>query len=233
METNKHSIITSEFNPYITKWGIITNMGGILLVFIPCIVLSLLGAKPSWSAILAGVIMQVSVSGAYYVVEPISYFTTLGMSGTYMSFLSGNISNMRVPCAMIAQEAANVKPGSDEGSLISTIGVAVSVVVNALILTVAIIFGSALISMLPASVTSAFNYLLPALFASMAATAIISSPRIACIGVPLGFVMTLAYKLGWLNFIPAAAQVAVVLIVSVFGTIAIGLATEKKQPKDA
>lgn len=173
------------------------------------------------------------MSGAYYVVEPISYFTTLGMSGTYMSFLSGNISNMRVPCAMIAQEAANVKPGSDEGSLISTIGVAVSVVVNALILTVAIIFGSALISMLPASVTSAFNYLLPALFASMAATAIISSPRIACIGVPLGFVMTLAYKMGWLSFIPAAAQVAVVLIVSVFGTIGIGLATEKKQPKDA
>lgn len=228
MENNTHEVILKEFNPFIAKWGRITNLGGILLLFVPCILLMILGARPSWPAIFAAVLMQISVSGAYYVVEPISYFTTLGMSGTYMSFLSGNISNMRVPCALIAQEAAEVKPGSDEGSIISTIGVAVSVVVNAVILTIAIIFGTALLSVLPGSVMSAFDFLLPALFASMAATSIISNPRVACIGIPLGGLMTLAYKLGWLSFIPAAAQVAVVLVVSVFGTIGIGLALEKK-----
>ena len=229
MENSNHSIIKSEFNPYIVKWGMATNLGGILLVFIPCIVLMIIGAQPSWPAIFAGVLMQMSVSGAYYVVEPISYFTTLGMPGTYMSFLSGNISNMRVPCALVAHEAAGVEPGSDEGSIISTIGVAVSVIVNALILTIAILLGSTLLSILPTSVTQMFDFMLPALFASMLATSVFSNRRIALIGVPLGALMTLAYKIGLLNFVPAAAQVAVVLVVSVFGTIGLGLATEKKK----
>ena len=229
MNSEKHDIIKTEFDPYIIKWGRFTNLLGIALVFVPCVLLLVIGARPSWSAVLAGVLMQVSVSGAYYVVEPISYFATLGMSGTYMSFLSGNISNMRVPCARVAQEAANVEPCSDEGSIISTIGVAVSVVVNALILTIAIIFGSTLLAALPAQISVMFNYLLPALFASMLATAVISDRRIACIGVPLGGIMTLAYKLGWLAFIPSAVQVAVVLMVSVFGTIAIGLMLDNKK----
>lgn len=229
MSTEKHDMIKTEFDPYIVKWGRFTNLFGIVLVFVPCIVLLVLGARPSWPAVLAGVIMQVSVSGAYYIVEPISYFSTLGMSGTYMSFLSGNISNMRVPCARVAQEAAGVEPGSDEGSIISTIGVAVSVVVNAAILTIAILFGSTLLAALPPNVNAMFNYLLPALFASMLATAVLSDRRVACIGVPLGGFMTLAYKLGWLSFIPSAVQVAVVLMISVFGTIALGLMSESKK----
>ena len=58
-------------------------------------------------------------------VEPISYFPIVGVAGTYMAFVSGNISNLRIPCAMIAQKAAGVEPGTDRGSIVATLGMAV------------------------------------------------------------------------------------------------------------
>ncbi|MFQ8729689.1 MAG: hypothetical protein ACLSAC_03830 [Enterocloster bolteae] len=61
----------------------------------------------------------------------------LGIPGTYLTFLSGNTSNMRVPCSSVAQEAAGVEMGTEEGSIISTIGIAnVRSPVNVVILTV-------------------------------------------------------------------------------------------------
>lgn len=42
---------------------------------------------------------------------------------------------MRVPCSSVAQEAAGVEMGSDKGSVVSTIGIAVSIIVNIVILT--------------------------------------------------------------------------------------------------
>lgn len=110
--------------PDIVKWGKITMLLGIITCFGPALVISVIyGCMPPVSAIIAGTIAQISVSGAFYIVEPISYFPILGIPGTYLTFLSGNTSNMRVPCSSVAQEAAGVEMGSDKGSVVSTIGI--------------------------------------------------------------------------------------------------------------
>ena len=71
-------------------------------------------------------------------VEPISYFPIVGAAGTYMAFISGNISNLRIPCAMIAQKAAGVEPGTDRDCSVATLGMAVSMIVNGSILAAGI-----------------------------------------------------------------------------------------------
>ena len=122
--------------PGIVKWGKITMLLGIITCFGPALVISVIyGCMPPVSAIIAGTIAQISVSGAFYIVEPISYFTVLGPVGTYMAFLSGNISNMRVPCAGMAQVAADVEPGTEKGSIVSVIGMATSIVINVSVLS--------------------------------------------------------------------------------------------------
>ena len=89
--------------PDIVKWGKITMLLGIITCFGPALVISVVyGYMPPVSAIIAGTIAQISVSGAFYIVEPISYFPILGIPGTYLTFLSGNTSNMRVPCSSVA-----------------------------------------------------------------------------------------------------------------------------------
>ena len=62
-----------------------------------------------------------------------------------MAFLSGNISNMRLPCAMVAQEVTGVKPGTKEGELMATIGIAGSIVTNLIFVTLGAIGGTLLL----------------------------------------------------------------------------------------
>lgn len=225
------NIYRETFIPYIVKRGRIMNLLGCLLVFVPCVTLLLKGYVPVWQAVAAGVLMQLSVSAVFYVVEPISYFTALGIPGTYMAFLSGNISNMRVPCALVAQQAAGEQPGTERGTMLATVGIAVSIIVNTVVLTVGVIVGAKVFTVLPDTVKSAFNLLLPALFASMMANSVVNNSKYALIGVPAAAVMTFGYKFGLLNFVHSSLQVAIVLLVSVFGTIGLCLKLFGKEEK--
>ena len=99
----KNDYYSGTYIPGIVKWGKITLLLGIFAGFLPALVMAFRGYMPPVSAIIAGTLMQISVSGAFYIVEPISYFPILGIPGTYLTFLSGNTSNMRVPCSSVAQ----------------------------------------------------------------------------------------------------------------------------------
>lgn len=114
-----------EYLPTMHRIGKTTGYLGALLLFVPALVLALVyGLLPNWAALVTSVIAAVSAFGILWFVEPISYFAVLGPVGTYMAFLSGNISNMRLPCASMAQVAANVEPGTEKGSIIATLGMA-------------------------------------------------------------------------------------------------------------
>ena len=172
MEENK-AIFKSSFIPWIIKWGRSSNLLGVLLCFGPCIALGILGFFPEWGAFAAALAIQLPTSASAYIYEPISYFAVLGIPGSYMSFLSGNISNLRVPASSIAQEAAGVEEGSDEGTIVATIGIAVSTFINIVILTVGVVAGAWVLEQLPPIVSEVLNLLLPALFAALLANYIV------------------------------------------------------------
>ncbi|MFS8541329.1 MAG: hypothetical protein LOD89_04480, partial [Tissierellales bacterium] len=88
------------------------------------------GVFPDLNTALKAWGMIASLFGAMYIVEPISYFSTLGLSGTYMSFLSGNIGNCRLPAAAMALEVTETEPGTKEAEIISTLGIAGSIIIN-------------------------------------------------------------------------------------------------------
>lgn len=227
METNK-GIFKGEFIPWIVKWGRATNLLGVLLCFGPCLGLALQGIFPPWAAFLSALAIQLPLSASAYVYEPISYFAVLGIPGSYMSFLSGNISNLRVPCSAIAQNAAGVVEGSDEGTIIATLGIAVSTFVNIVILTAGVVFGAWLLALLPPSVTAALNLLLPALFAALLGNYILQKPKLALFAVPLGFIVVFIDKAGWLSWMPAMLKNPIVVLSCTFGTMGFGVMQAKK-----
>src|SRR5699024_4423250 len=145
-----------------------------------------------------------------------------------MSFLSGNISNLRVPASSIAQNAAGVQEGSDKGTIISTIGIAVSIFVNIIILTIGVILGSYILKLLPPKVMNALNLLLPSLFAALVANFAMQKIKLAFIGIPIAIIMVLLSTFGYLNFLPQALISAVPILVSVFGTMGIGIYLAKE-----
>ena len=220
---NKLDIYENKYVRYIVKWGRRTNLLGALLLFVPCIVITAMGYSPLWGAVGAALVMRFSSLGLNYIVEPVSYGPGLGLAGTYMAFLSGNINNMRLPCAICAQEAAGVEQGTPERNCIATVGVAVSVVVNLAVLTLTIIFGTAIINALAPEVRTTLNYLVPALFGSLIAGLIIKKWKMACVCLPLAILMTCLKTYGAMDFLPSVTRTPIVMLISIFGSVAIGL----------
>jgi hypothetical protein len=236
MATNsKNSNISAyeqNYIPYIIRWGRFTNLIGVVLSIIPGLVLLFIfGLKPPISAVITGFVMQASVSGVFWFVEPISYFPVLGIPGTYMSFLSGNIGNLRLPVAVAAQEAASVEPGTEQGSVISTIGVGVSIVVNIAILTIGVLLGASVLSLIPKSILATLSNILPALFGAMFGQQLIANPKIGAVAAVLAGGMIGLSKLGILAYLPFGGTY-VIIIVAVFGSILIGKKINKNEEKE-
>lgn len=218
-----------EYMPQMHRIGKITGFLGVLLSFAPAAVLAVVyGLLPEPSALLTAFIAAATTFGFLWVVEPISYFTVLGPVGTYMAFLSGNISNMRVPCASMAQVSAGVEPGTNEGSIIATIGMATSIVINVSVLTVGVILGSSVLAMLPAAVTEALNYLLPALFGALLMQFGLKQKNLSITILIFSILMCIALKAGVFNWLPGASNYLGTLS-SVFVAIAVTLVTYDKK----
>lgn len=212
----------NDYLPYIIKTGRLTNWLGCLLAFAPAIVLALVfGIIPPVSAILNGFIAISSAVGVIWFVEPISYFPIIGVAGTYMAFISGNIGNLRIPCAMVAQKVAKVEPGTNEGSIIATLGMAVSIVVNTSILTIGVIAGANVLSRMPASVIAALQFLLPALFGAIFMQFAVRKLKLAPIVLAICLLMALGVRHG---YVPSYLST----ITAVFLSIVIGISLYKK-----
>ncbi len=214
-------VYEKKFIPYIMRWGMWTNLLGALLAFLPLLALIIFfDASPVWTAMLAGFLTVASSEGVMWFMEPISFFPVLGTPATYMSFLSGNVSNLRIPAATSAQKAVGTEAGTPESDIVATISIGVSVIFNILVLLIGTIFGVAVLSNLPDSVSSGLNYLLPALFGALWIMLAKDRLLMGVIGLALGIGLNLLSTAGVLPFY-------LVTILSVFGTIGIGIALNK------
>jgi len=234
MDKNKNTVQTSgdvfndDYIPYIARYGKITNWLGVLISFGPPLVLLVIfGLLPPASAVISAFIAIASAVGINWFIEPISYFPIIGVAGTYMAFLTGNISNLRIPCAAVSQKVADVEPGTDEGTIISTLGMAVSVLVNIAILIVGVFAGTYILSVLPASVTSTLNYLLPALFGALFVQFALMKLQIAPIAMAIALILGYMVNSGVFSFLPGMPSY-VTTLGTVFGTIAISMTLHKK-----
>ena len=202
-------VYDKEYIPYCIKWGRLTSLVGVVVSFAPLVILAVVfKIMPPLNAILAAATIRISACLVYYFIEPISFQPVLGIPGSYMAFLSGNLSNLRVPCSSVAQKAAGVEEGTPEGAVFSTIGVAVSIVVNLAILTIGVLLGVQIISLIPASFVSALTFLVPALYGAMLM-------QMVLISVPLGIITLIISKTGLFDS-------SVAILISVFGSIFIG-----------
>ncbi|MCI8679994.1 MAG: hypothetical protein HFF81_04310 [Oscillospiraceae bacterium] len=215
-EMTTQQIYDQEYIPYSIKWGRLTSLIGVAASFFPVVILSFVfKVVPALDAIAAAATIRISACLVYYFIEPISFQPVLGIPGTYMAFLSGNLSNLRVPCSSVAQQAAGVEEGTPEGAVLSTIGVAVSIVVNLAILTLGVFLGSQIIALIPESVVNALVYLVPALYGAMLMQMILYAPKIALIAVPLSIITLAISKTGIFDS-------SMAILISVFGSIIIG-----------
>lgn len=109
--------------------GTITVLLAMLGSFFPNIYLYLAhGVWPDASHMFSAWGSVAMAFGAFYLVEPISYFPVFGPTGTYIGILSGNISQIRLPAASTAQDVLGVEPSSHKGEVVGILAICGSVV---------------------------------------------------------------------------------------------------------
>ena len=124
------------------------------------------------------------------IVEFLIYSPMLGVGGSYLSFITGNVTNMKIPCAMNSRDIAGTQVGTPENEIISTLSVATSAIVTTFVIVVGVILLVPLQPVLQNEVLlPAFNNVVPALFGALGLKYFAKSPQIAVI--PLIFMSLL------------------------------------------
>ena len=138
------------------------------MLVIPFIVCTVYDCMPSFKMCLPGLIAITAIMGPASIAEVGSYTPILG-SSTYLTFASGNVMNLKIPCIINAQQIAKVEPNTVEGDAIALIATAVSSAVTIIILAIGVVLLSFIKPILENPyVVTASDYLLPALFGCMA-----------------------------------------------------------------
>lgn len=187
-----------------------------LLMLFPISLCFIFGTAPNWGALVMGLIATAPMYWAVGIVETITYVPMLGAGGSYLSFVTGNISNLKLPCAINALEQNEVSANSEEGEIISTIAIATSSIVTTVIIVLGVILIVPLSPILEAPVLSpAFAQMLPALFGGLGVAFVSKNWKVAVAPVIL--------MLALFIFVPAldSGTVGIMVPVSVLFTIAV------------
>lgn len=137
-------------------------------------------AWPSLTAVLKGLLGVAPIFWTVGIIEVFTYGPMLGSGGSYLAFVTGNITNLKAPSALNAMENARVRPGSEEGEIISTIAIATSSLVTTAVIALGVLGLSFLTPLLNDPVLKpAFDNILPALFGGLAVVYISKNWKIA------------------------------------------------------
>ena len=195
----------------------------ILLIMFPIAVCIIFQAVPDWRGVIEGLIATAPMYWAVGVVEVITFIPMLGAGGSYLSFVTGNISNLKLPCAINALENAKVDAKSEEGEIVSTIAIAVSSIVTTIIIALGVLLIVPLSPILENPVLEpAFAQMLPALFGALGVALISKNWKIAIAPIALMLVLFI--------FVPAldSGMVGIMVPVGVLFTIAVSRILYKK-----
>ena len=198
----------------------------VILMAFPIVVGVIFSAIPDWAGVGKGLLATAPMYWAVGIIETITYIPMLGAGGSYLSFVTGNISNLKLPCALNALDNAKVKAQSEEGEIVSTIAIAASSIVTTLIVILGVLLIVPLTPILSSeALKPAFDQMLPALFGALGVVFVSKNVKLALgpvllmlilfifvpalnagtvgIMVPVGVVFTIVYarilyKRGWL-----------------------------------
>ena len=199
----------------------------VMLVGAPFLIGKLLGAYPDLGAVGKGFLSVGIVWLVSSIAEFLIYTPMLGAGGGYLAFITGNLINMKIPCAVNARDMVGAKTGTPENEIISTISIATSSLVTILVLALGVLLMVPLQPVLQSPVLQpAFANVVPALFGAMAYQYFRKNVQVAV--APL-VVMSLLFML-----VPSLTSSTSFMIIP-SGALAIGIAYSmyRKQKKEA
>ena len=228
MNETERKAYLEQFNRRTHVLGrIVSAITLVLLVGAPFLIGTFLGAMPDMGAVAKGFLSVGLVWTVSSVAEFLIYTPMLGAGGGYLAFITGNLINMKIPCAVNARDIVGTKTGTAENEIISTLSIATSSLVTIVVLALGVALLVPLQPVLQSPVLQpAFANVVPALFSAMASQYFRKNVQVAV--APL-VVTSLLFML-----VPSLTGSTSFMIIP-SGALAIGIAYSmyRKQKKEA
>ncbi len=168
------------------------SMVAVLLAF-PAAVSILFHAPVDWKGFALGMLSTAPMYWAVGIIETFTYVPMLGAGGSYLAFVTGNITNLKAPAALNALELVGADVKTEEGEVVSTIAIAISSIVTTLIIVLGVILITPLTPILNSpALAPAFDQILPALFGGLGVVYIAKNWKIAVAPVTLMLILFIA-----------------------------------------
>ena len=194
----------------------------VVVLMVPVAICLRYNAWPEIGGVLKGLLGVAPIYWTVGAIEVITYTPMLGTGGTYLAFVTGNLTSLKAPSALTAMENMGVKAGTEEGEVISTIAIATSSIVTTLVLVVGVCILSAISPILDSPVLKpAFDNILPALFGGLAVVYVSKNWKLAM--APLIFMVALFLAVPSLS-----SSVGVLVPVGILVTLGVGRLLYKK-----
>lgn len=170
MDKQNREAIMAQYNEKTHLYGRIGLWIGILLLFAAPFLFGLsLDAMPDLGAFGKGLAQIAIIYIPSCIVEFLIYMPMLGAGGSYLAFITGNLINMKIPCALNARDIVGTEAGTTENEIVSTLSVAASSLVTTVVIALGVLLMIPLRPVLEApALQPAFNNVVPALFGAMA-----------------------------------------------------------------
>jgi hypothetical protein len=203
--------------------GRIWNLSmAVILMLFPAAVSLIFHAPIDWHGFALGMLATAPMYWAVGLIETFTYVPMLGAGGSYLAFVTGNITNLKAPAALNALELANADIKTEEGEIVSTVAIAVSSIVTTLIIVLGVVLITPLTPVLNSpALAPAFDQILPALFGALGVVYISRNWKIAVAPVTLMLTLFIA--------VPAlGSAVSIMVPVGVLFTLAVSRILYKK-----
>ena len=177
-----------DYEHFVGRWWMLTGFA--LLLAVPAAICVVYDAWPPLTWVLEGLLGVAPIYWTVGTIEVLTYVPMLGTGGSYLGFFTGNLTSLKVPCALNAMESAGVEPGTEEGEVISTIAIGVSSLVTTAVIALGVLMLSSIRGFIESpALQPAFDNILPALFGPLAVVYVSKNWRVAM--APLVFMVVL------------------------------------------
>lgn len=203
--------IVDNYEESTHRLGRLTGILALGLIFmVPTLVCIKFNIFPPLKNVLTGILTIWMLELPICIAEVLTYTPMLGTGASYLVFVTGNLTNLKIPCATMSMEIAGVKPSTKEGDIISTISVAVSSIVTEIIIIIGLIAIVPLKPILNSPVLApAFENILPALFGGLGAYWILKEWKLAVTPLLVTVIISLFVEVEPGGLIPICGIVSV------------------------
>lgn len=215
MNNEERELYLEKYNERTHLYGRIgLTIGIAMLLVAPFLMGVSLDAMPNIPAFWKGFAQIAIVYIPSCIVEFLIYTPMLGAGGSYLAFITGNLINMKIPCALNARDIVGTKAGTPENEIVSTLSIATSSLVTTIVIAIGVLLITPLRPILEADVLQpAFNNVVPALFGAMAFQYFRKDKRLVAIPLIMMtvlfiFVPSLISSVGFLMIVSGAVTIA-------------------------